>query len=250
MNKIVKRILIGIAIFFGVIIIAAAALTIWQWSNIRAFYHGWVTDEETLKQEAREEDERLSEEIKNALEMDIRDFTEEELAMIESGEKTRTEIIAAIIAESATDSVNNDEQGVNAEGPALPETQQKPAQETSDQIVARHVAQLTAYQSEFEGRVSALAGNAESFARSYMAAHPEATKRDAQVAAMQQYMSSASSIESECYAKVDAVIASLRADLKAIGADASIADTVAASAEKQMEIKKSQIMSQYKSKLG
>lgn len=251
MNKVLKRILIGIGVFFGVIIILAGAFTIWQWSNIKALYIGLTQDEQTILEEAKKEDEKLTEDIKNSLSLDIRDFTDAELAMIESGEKTRAEIIAQIIAESVETATENEEQ--TAAGPGsdgeTPTEKAKPA-ETSDQIVARHVAKLYEYQGEFEGRVNALIGTVKAYGKSYLATHPGATKRDAGIAAVQQYMSSASSIESDCYAKVDAEIAALRAELKAIGADMSIADTVAASAEKQMEIKKAQFVSQYRSKLG
>ncbi len=85
---------------------------------------------------------------------------------------------------------------------------------------------------------------------SYKAANPSITWHDAKVAAVQKYMSSATAIESECYSKVDSEVAKLKADLKAIGADTSIADTVAASAENQIELKKSKLMSQYMSKMN
>lgn len=246
-----KKILIGTAIFLGIILIAAAAITVWQWRNIKALYIAATTEEEVIDEKLRESDDKYAEDVKVYLSDSVRDFTDEELMQIESGEKSKTEILAKIISEGVgAESSAGNEGNNNSTGSAPHENanSSQPA-ETAEQIVARHVSNLYAYQSDFEGRINALAGTVKAYMHSYKAANPSISWHDAKVVTVQRYMSSATSIESECYSKVDAEIAQLRAELKAIGADTSIADTVASSAENQMALKKSKIMSQYMSKM-
>lgn len=258
-----KKILIGAAIFFGIVIIAAASVTVWQWRNIKALYVAVTTDEAVIDEKLRESDERFADDVKEYLQDNVRDFTEEELQQIESGEKSKTEILAKIISESINEestAVETENQnalgpvssGQNVSGGSSNTQSQQPEQpkETAEQIVARHVANLYAYQNEFESRVSELAGTVTAYMHSYKTANPGITWHDAKVATVQRFMTSATSIESECYSKVDGEVAQLKAELKAIGADTAIADTVAASAENQMELKKSKLMSQYLNKMS
>lgn len=259
-----KKILVGAAVFLGIIIIAAAAVTVWQWRNIKALYIAATTEETVIDEKLRENEEKYAEDVKGYLKDNIRDFTEEELKQIENGEKSKTEVLAKIISEtmdkesSADNSGKQNVSGADSSGQSVsvpgsegntPKPQPPQKTETAEQIVARHVSNLYAYQSDFEGRINALAGTVKAYMHSYKAANPGISWNDAKVATVQRYMSTATSIESECYAKVDNEVAQLRAELKAIGADTSIADTVAASAENQMALKKSKIMSQYMNKM-
>ncbi len=255
-KKILKRILIGIAVFLGIVIVVVGIVVAVQWRNIKALYIGMTTDNETLNEMMAENDEKYSSEVQDYLSGSIRDFTDEELAQIASGEKTKLDILAGIISETYGESAaaeNESENGeVSTSGSSSSSNSSSlySSSETADAIVAKHVSNLYAYQSEFEGRVSALASSVTAYTHSYKATHPDSTWREAKAAAVTKYIGQATSIESECYAKVDSEIAALRSDLKAIGADTAIADQVAAAAETQMELKKSSIMSQYTSKMG
>lgn len=240
-----KKILIGVAIFLGIVIIAVASVTVWQWRNIKALYIAATNDEDTISEKLKENDEKFANEVKDYLKENIRDFTDEEVEQIEKGDATKTEVLAKIISESVAENGSLGSTAVDSAG-----GQSSAHSETSEQIVARHVANLYAYQSEFESKVNSLAATVTSYMHSYKATHPNITWRDAKVATVQHYMSSATSIESECYSKVDNEVALLRSELKAIGADMSIADKVAESAENQMELKKSKLMSQYLNKMN
>ncbi|MCD8049827.1 MAG: hypothetical protein LUG52_09625 [Clostridia bacterium] len=252
-KKILKRVLIGVAIFLGIVIVAVGILVAFQWRNIKALYISMTTDSEVINEMIAESDEQYSSEIKNYLSDSIRDFTDEELAQIASGERSKLDVLASIIAETYGESASSEAESETADSgtdSSSSTSSSSSSGDSADAIVAKHVANLYSYQSEFEGRVSALASSVTAYTHSYKATHPDATWRDAKVAAVSKYLGQATSIESECYSKVDSEIAALRSELKAIGADTAIADQVAAAAETQMELKKSSIMSQYTSKMG
>jgi hypothetical protein len=258
-----KKILMGISIFLGIVVVAAASLTLWQWKNIKALYIAFTTDEDELNKQLADSNDKFADDVKDYLSDSIRDFTDEELSQIESGEKTKIDILAQIISESVYDSDKNEQENTSSisdnNSTASPNTNgQSSSQnnvtdtktETADQIVARHVANLYSYQNQFKAETNALAASAKAYVNSYKATHPDVSWHDAKVATVQNLMSSATSIESSCYSKVNSEIAQLRSELKAIGADTSIADTVEASANNQIEMQKSAFISQYKNKMS
>ena len=290
-----KKLFIALGTICWLAFVAAVAVVIYFWplvksalpmvtvSNVKVLYNALTTDQETSDLKIKENDQKFSEGIKDYIEMDIRDFTEDELKRIESGEVTQTQLLAQIIAESVNDEkpteevgeiidnleaneeVNDEQQDVarpqdDEEAPDLNDTPEKEPdetrkepeikKETADQIVARHVAALYELHSEFESRVGALATNAQHWMWAYKKTNPGITWKDAKVATMQHYIDTANAIESECYAKVDAQIEALRQDLKAIGADLSIVKTVADSAYNEMDIRKAKIVQEGTAKMN
>ena len=115
--------------------------------------------------------------------------------------------------------------------------------------MARHVSELYVIQSDFEGRVTALAASVKNWTAAYRNAH-SVSWRDAKVAAVEYFSGTASAIEKECYAKVDSQVEKLKAELKAIGADTSIASTIKSTAYAEMEARKAQIVQEGYAKLN
>ncbi len=269
-----KKLLIFLGSIYTIIIVAAVVATVHYWSyisaldwslinisNIKAVYHGFNEDPAVTAEKRKAIDSQRSEEIRKYIDMELREYTEEERRQIESGEKTETEILAQIISESvesATQNGGETAEGNQPEGDKSSNGEGKDNHsgvvnkniETADQIVARHVSALYSIQGEFESRVASLAASASNWVKAYKKAHPEVTWKDAKVAGVSYFSKTASAIESECYAKVDAQIALLISDLKAIGADTSIAEAIRQSAYNEMETKKTQIVQQGKSKLN
>lgn len=265
-----KKLLIVLGAFYTLILVAVVAVVIYFWSyisavdfslvtptNIRALYQGLTEAPEVTVEKKKKFDSERSNEIKEYINIEIREYTEEEKQQIENGEKSETQILAQIITETVeknnqtegdSNPVQNDnktDEKTNESGNvSKPAEQTKPQGETADQIVARHVSKLYAIQSEFEGRVSALAGSVKNWASAYYKSHKGIKWRDAKVAAVEHFSGTASQIESECYARVDAQIAQLKAELEAIGANTSIVSTVKSTAYAEMEARKAQIVQQ------
>ena len=249
-------------------------------SNIRALYQGLTESPEVTMEKKKQLDSERSEEIRNYVNMELRDFTDEEKQQIDSGEKTQTQILAQIITETVEGKTQQEEKPQSEEKPdtdtdnttsekpdavktekpqvkdekpkdtVKPQEKPKPQGETAEQIVARHVSKLYAIQGEFEGRVASLAGSASNWVKAYKKANPGITWRDAKVAGVQHFSGTASQIENECYARVDAQISKLVAELKAIGADTSIASTIKSTAYAEMDARKAQIVQQGYAKLN
>lgn len=274
-----KILLIVLGSFYTLAIVATVALCIHFWSyisavdfslitpsNIKALYQGLTEAPEVTAEKKKQLDSERSNEIKEYINIDIREYTEEEKKQIESGEKTETEILAQIITETVEK--NNTETNGENDGEVSNENDVKPEgekvdnnevkvpvvndnkkaeepqvpRETAEQIVARYVSQLYAIQGEFEGRISALASSVKNWTAAYYRSHPGIRYREAKVAAVEYFSGTASGIERECYARVDAQMAQLKKDLEAIGADTSIVETVKSTAYAEMENRKAQIV--------
>lgn len=278
-----KKLLMGLGIFYTLVIAAIVAVTIYFWSyisavdwklvnssNIKALYQGLTEPPEVTSEKKKQIDSQRSEEIRNYVNMELREFTEEEKQQIEKGEKSETEILAQIITETVekngqdatgnqnenapegeAKNVDNKNTAENSK-PNENKTDEKPkAQgETAEQIVARHVSKLYTIQGEFEGRVSALASSVRNWTAAYYKANKGIKWRDAKVAAVEHFSGTASQIESECYARVDAQVAQLKKELEAIGADTSIVSTVKSTAYAEMEARKAQIVQEGYSELN
>lgn len=267
-----KKLLIGLGSFYTLALVAVIAVVIYFWSyisavdwsivnssNIRALYQGLTEAPEVTAEKKKKLDSERSNEIREYVNMNLRDYTDEEIKQIESGEKSETEILAQIItetveenekSETVEDVKNNeiDEKGDKpdkntvSETPNKDTTGEKNNTETAEKIVARHVSTLYAIQGDFEGRVASLAASVTNWTKAYYVAHKGIRWREAQVAAIQHFSGAATQIENECYASVDAQIEKLRAELTAIGADTSIVATVKSTAYAEMEARKAQIV--------
>lgn len=275
-----KKLLIGLGTFYTLIIVAVIAVVIYFWSyisaidwgivnpsNIKALYQGLTEAPEVTAEKKKKLDSERSNEIREYVNLDLREFTEEEKKQIESGEKSETQILAQIITETVekneqdealnntqnenvnSENVNTDEKKPEEGNDSKVENNKvedkpKPQGDTAEKIVARHVSQLYAIQSEFEGRVNALAGSVKNWTAAYYRSHKGIKWRDAKVAAVEHFSGTTTQIENECYARVDAQIAKLKTELEAIGADTSITATVKSTAYAEMEARKAQIVQQ------
>ncbi|MBR5535842.1 MAG: hypothetical protein IKU60_04255 [Clostridia bacterium] len=281
-----KKLLIGLGIFYTLIIVAVIAVLMYfssyisafDWgivnpSNIKALYQGLTESPEVTAEKKKQLDSQRANEIKNYVDIDIREYTEEEKKQIESGEKSETQILAQIITETVEK--NNEtatENTVNKPEVNKPEVNEPPIDnkpvdnnpvdnkvnevsknekvETAEQIIARHVSELYEIQSQFEGRVTALAESASNWVQVYKKMHPEQTWRDAKIAGVQYFSGTATAIENECYALVDTQMNKLKAELEAVGADSSIVATVKSTAYEEMDARKAQIVQEGSAKLN
>lgn len=267
-----KKLLIGLGSFFTLCIVAIIAAVVYFWpfiktfnpslitySNIKSLYIWAVMDDAQKTERSQDIDRHLSQKIQDYVQVEIRDFTEDEKIQIESGEKTKTEVIAQIITENTqkpdttVPPVGETEVTPDVAEPVKPDNNNSTnaaPKETADEIVARHITILYGYHSDFEGRVAALATSARNWMHVYKKAHPGITWRDAKVATMQHFMDTATAIENECYAQVDKQILALENDLKAIGADLSVVATVRDAAYNEMDIRKSKIVAEGTEKMN
>ena len=236
-----------IGAIFGLLLVAVLIVAFWQKDNISAFITAMRYTPEQLKEQISENDKALKKELEGLLgSKNIRDYTEEEKALIERGEASEKEILAKIIAEQGgwimPASASGD--GKLGAGGAASQTQDPAGEPTksADTIISGYVAQLYV----MEGRY--LAGIDGVLDRAY-AEYVSTAKHDQDTAAMTavgaKYITEIYSLESSCDAEVNTLLDSLKAELTAIGADTSIIGTIRSAYNNEKQLKRSYYMSKY-----
>lgn len=233
------------------LLVAILFVVIWQKDNISALITAMRYTPDQLMEQISENDKALKTELESKMAGSFREFTEEEKQQIANGEASEKEILAKIIAEKGgwqfPLTPNAAEGGLPAQVPQ--ETQPASSQNASpapnrsaDDIISGYVAQLYAMEGRYLSSIDGV------LARAYAeyvstAKHHEDTAAQAAVGA--KYIGEIYSLEARCDGEVDALLASLKADLTAIGADTSIIGTIRSAYSNEKQLKRSYYMSKY-----
>lgn len=258
-----KKALKIIGIILLVIVVIAAALVIWQWDYVKSFLDGIMYDEETLGYQQVIATEKTVSEVNDYLSTSIRELTEEEKEKIAAGELSQSALLAQIISEAtgvpleeSTDSSAvtvpdaayeepQIEQPADKEEPPKPEesspktpvkpvqpengasaSNSKPSQggiSITDKTVAETVNKLYGLQSQYTGKLQGLLGRAKTYYYQQKAASGAAAARANTITA---FSGEAAAMESECDAKVEALLGDLTSKLNSMCADTSIVGTL------------------------
>lgn len=243
-----KKVLKIIGAIFGLLLVAVLIVAFWQKDNISAFITAMRYTPEQLKEQISENDKALKKELEGLLgTKSIRDYTEEEKALIESGEASEKEILAKIIAEQGgwitPASVSGDGQiGAGHNGSPTPTPPPADGTKSADSIISGYVAKLYAMESRYLGSIDGVLDRA-------YAEYVRTAKHDQDTAAMTavgaKYITEIYSLESSCDAEVNTLLDSLKAELTAIGADTSIIGTIRSAYNNEKQLKRSYYMSKY-----
>lgn len=143
-----------IGAIFGLLLVAVLIVAFWQKDNISAFITAMRYTPEQLKEQISENDKALKKELEGLLgSKNIRDYTEEEKALIERGEASEKEILAKIIAEQGgwitPASASGDGQiGAGGSSSQTQDSGSKPTK-SADTIISGYVAQLYAMEGRY-----------------------------------------------------------------------------------------------------
>ncbi len=223
---------------FGIVILCLATLTgglaIWQRDNIKAIITGLRYSEEELSEMMTDAQNELKEVAKNFTETEIRDFTEEERQQIALGEVSAGEIIAKIITEATSQSLNqnshNQQLGNDSDG------------KTTDMIISEHVAKLYSLKSSYIGQIDTIMAQGES---EYYSMAAQGKAAEARKTLLSKYMGKLSSLEGACDSEVDSVISSLTNELKARNHSLDVIKTIRSAYANEKSIKKAQLIKKY-----
>ena len=233
-----KRLLKALMIFAVFMTVAATALAVWKGDTIIAAvnslqYQNYTKEE--LTQKIQENDQKLKEEIAQYTGgAPLRDISEEEQEQIDRGETTYEEVYEKILheinqAEKESQETNKPSQSEQTN--AKPVVPVSPAKATTD----KYIAKMYGLKSKYIGQLDACIAQAiEEYKTLPKAEHTSASKRSI----MTKYMGQLAGLESACDAEVNGVLASLEKELKEIGADTSVIQTIreAYANEKSMKI--------------
>ena len=234
MLKKILKILLTILVILALV---TGAVAIWQWDNIQSVLLGIREDAENIEKLRNENQEKLVKDVNNAMDTPLRDMTEEEKELIETGAATNSEVYQKMFEEKAeseakTDSgkekaevqipAKNNEGKNNTAAQNTPSVGNKPTK-TKDEIISGAMAELYKIQNEFNAKAEATIKQGDSYYMS-IRKHPQDAEARAQTIA--HFTPIVRGIESQCDAKVEAVIKKLESDLISIGADTSIIGTI------------------------
>lgn len=236
-----------IGAIFGLLLVAVLIVAFWQKDNISAFITAMRYTPEQLKEQISENDKALKKELEGLLgSKNIRDYTEEEKALIERGEASEKEILAKIIAEQGgwitPASASGDGQiGAGGSSSQTQDSGSKPTK-SADTIISGYVAQLYAMEGRYLASIDGVLDRA-------YAEYVSTAKHNQDTAAMTavgaKYITEIYSLESSCDAEVNTLLDSLKAELTAIGADTSIIGTIRSAYNNEKQLKRSYYMSKY-----
>lgn len=275
-----KKILIILTSIFTALIILCAAVIAWQWTNIEAFRLARKYSSDEILNQMSENDGNLKNEVEKYFTGDIRDFTEEEKELINSGKISEKQMIAKIISEEmggATEEtaqiynkISEDQKKVDADvkitfdsSEVLVPVSVKEKNEDKKTLVVvgkpvtaspaqNHTPAVTAdsiiskYVSQLYVLESKYIGAIEGVVASAKAEAKAQglTKKDTSklLAIGANYTGTINSLEAKCDGEVEAIITNLRNELNAINADTSIIDTIKSAYASEKSLKRAYYM--------
>ena len=240
-----KKFLKVLMIFTMFLTVGVTALAIWKGDTIIAAvnslqYQNYTKEE--LTQKIQENDQKLKAEIAQYTGgAPLRELSEEEQAQIERGETTYEEVYEKILNE-----INQAEQeNLEKDNPSQPEQSDGnpvPPVSPAKAITDKYIAKMYGLKSKYVGQLDACIAQAISEYKSLpKEEHTSASKRSI----MSKYMGQMAGLESACDAEVNSVLSSLERELKEIGADTSILQTIRSAYANEKSMKIAYYMSTY-----
>lgn len=228
-----------------VIVAAAAALAIWQRDNINAVITAQSTSQEDIAQQISTSKANTQKEIEKYNIPIERDFTLEEEMEIQNGTLSVEEAVKRIMktssaaaegeesAENSGSSVQDAQSGSDDNGEELTDEQQ---------IVAKYLKEMYTLKAYYIGELGVFERDLKS---QYKSTYGTGKNAAAIAKVVQNNMGRVISLESECDKKVDAILANMKSELEAIGADTSIVAVVEDSYVNEKSLRKSYYLSLY-----
>ena len=209
----------------GVLAVAGAAVTAWQWDNIQAARYGLTMDQSTLNQRMEKNRKTLDDAMEQYA-VPAYSFSQEEVDQLSDGSLS-TEDAAKRLLDSGK------EDGGTASAADSPDTE---AQEE----IREKIAEMYVLQAAYEGQLQAVV---QSAIDEYSAGEHTAERR-AQV--VYDRMDELTELEAECDAKVDAVVRRLRELLKTTGQDDTLAKQVESAYKEAKSLKKASYLEAFR----
>lgn len=214
----------------------------YQRDNISALIKSVNYSDEELNKMMEENKKKLETEISEKYPGVVVEFTEEEEKEIMSGEVTPEEIINKKVAElekKQADEKNGGSASENSKNDAAKNKNDK----NTEEAINKKIIEFYSLKAYYLGRL----GQLEAGVKADYAALPE-SKRNlvGKKELASKYMSAATSLMSQCDAKVSALLSELENEIKANGGDTSVISTIKSAYENEKNLKKAYYMSKLK----
>ena len=222
-----KRLLKVLTVLFLLLAVSITGVSLWQRENIKSVLLGISEDSKEIERQRNENQTKLVEEINEYMDAPVREFTEEEKQMIESGEATVTDVYQTIFEENSTGTEINEESAPLSD---------------KDSIVSKYMAELYGLQNTYTAKAETLISQGASYYESIKTGPQDPVARAATIS---HFTPLVRSLESECDAKVETILTNLTNDLIAIGADTSIVGTIRTTYANEKKLKLSYYANKY-----
>lgn len=216
-------------VFLLVIVVCIGSLAIWQRKNIESILTGLSETAEEITKQRDENQTQLVEEVNTYLDDALREPTAEEQAKLQEGTLQLPELYSKMFEEKKQQLEKERKENEN--------------KLKKDEIISKYMAQLYTYQSEFTARAEATVSQGAAYYNSLV----KETKDRAvsRTKTITHFTPIVRSIESECDAKVEVVIANLKKELEEIGAQTDIIGTIRETYAREKQLKLSYYANKY-----
>ena len=228
-----KKILFGV---LGVLIIVLGILIVWQRNNIHAVQMAMTMDRESIEQKLEENEQTLKQTMQQYHLQDYA-FSTEEIAALANGDMTSEEAIAKLTS-GTSDSNLDDPSSPSTSQPSNANPEPDSSATAQDQI-QQQVAKMYVLQATFEGKLEQIVQQAIA---EYSANAGEVSKQEI----VSKHLDEISSLENECDAQVNTVIATLKPLLKETGQNNDLINKIQQTYSNEKSLKKAYYMNQLK----
>ena len=242
----------------AVIIVLVVAVAIFQWENISAVISGIKDTPEQIIQKREDNNKELVEKVNEYIDGELREPTEEEMALVASGKMSLDELYSKIFSENSSTLVEYDTEkdefvekaeSANesiADNKASSEKNEKKESaktKSAEDIVSKYISQLYALQSAYTAKAAALiSGGAKHYNELVRKGQEKATARAATIS---NFTGPVRGAIADCDAKVEDIVKKMESELKAINADTSIIETVRKTYASEKRLKLSYYSNKY-----
>ncbi len=222
----------------AIIVCIIVGVIVWQWGNISALVYSVQYSQEELDTMLTENKDKLDT-VLNEIDVPVpRELTQEELAALESGDITQEEAVeislgSSTLKEKIDKHTNSEKNNVTSKPNSTPQPQNN-----TSALIAKLYVLKASYMSKLDG----LEGQAKAEYSNTPAEKRTAAWKGSMIS---KYSSRVAALEGECDAKVEGIIAQIKAEISKNGGDMSIINTIRSTYETEKQIKKAHYMNTY-----
>lgn len=231
LRRMISIVLLVILLVFGWVVYQ-------NWNTIDAFIHSLGTSVEQTEQELEENKKELQDYIDQEEDIVVRDLTKEEAKALNSGKLTEEEVIDIITGK--TDKPKPSTKPVKPD--ATPKPTPSPEQTTEDNV-SRLIAKLYTQKSIYLNKLDDIEAAARNDFENWQGKWPG--RQEVKSTLLNKYLPTVADWEKTCDTMVYGILDEIRAELKSIGKDDQVVDTMKKSYLEEKKLKKAYFINRY-----
>lgn len=238
------------------LLLAAAALAVWQRENLNALMQAQKYTQEELEEKLAENGQAIREAMAAAPEITVRDLTDGERQALRDGTLRKETLVEQLLeADGGAGAAevppapgpaetSSPQEPAQPQPPSQPQAQQPPSQPSAAEDYRKRLSALIAEVYVLREEYTISLENMESAAKAdYRAIPADKRTKTALAGLASTYLSRGSALEKECDGKMDAIVAELETLIKENRGDMTLVDLVVNTYADEKSLKKAWYMS-------